>query len=67
MLEQGVKGFHVIEHSECENCEKGEDWNWMKGRSDVKHICWDMETILKTETGPKSFPLPLNCEFHKIS
>jgi hypothetical protein len=63
VFEKGAKGLYVIQHSDCDNCEKDEGWTWMKGRSDVKKSCWTID--LTTKNGP--FNLPLNCEYFKAN
>jgi len=63
--EAAEKGFHIVEHSNCDNCENEEAWHWVKGagRSTQKKMCWTMDVA----THHGTFALPYNCHYNQLS
>ena len=64
-IEAAAKGFHIVEHSNCDNCENEEAWSWLRGsgRSTPKKMCWTMDVTTHFGT----YSLPYNCKYSQIS
>ena len=65
MIAAAAKGFHLVNHSNCENCEKEEAWSWIRaqGRTIPKLLCWTLHA--KTRYG--DYVLPFNCKYSDIT
>ena len=57
-------GFHLVEHSDCDNCEKEDAWSWLRhqGRAVPKKLCWNMNIVTKFG----AFTLPFDCKFYQL-
>jgi len=64
-IKEALDGWNLVEHSNCDNCEKSEAWSWLRagGRSvQTKRMCWDMD--VDTQYGP--YTVPFDCKYTSV-